>query len=129
MTKLASATSVLSIRVSAGERAILEAAAEQARTSLSDFMRRKALEAAEIDVLNCSVVTIPAKDWEAFEAWINCPAESIPALRELARKVPGWVLQLGGVDSTGSTGCHRRQSFCGYCTDSVIAVNLHDSQM
>jgi hypothetical protein len=33
------------------ERAILEAAAEQARTSLSDFMRRKALEAAEVEVL------------------------------------------------------------------------------
>jgi uncharacterized protein (DUF1778 family) len=54
--------------------------------SLRDFIRRKALESAEMDVLNRSVVTIPAKDWEAFEAWLNRPAEAIPALAELARK-------------------------------------------
>ena len=38
---------VLSVRVSASERALLEAAAEQASTNLSDFVRRRALEAAE----------------------------------------------------------------------------------
>ena len=83
-------TSILSVRVSPDERAILEAAAEQSRTSLSDFMRRKALDAAEIDVLNRTIVTIPAKDWEAFEAWIERPAEAIPALRKLGRKTPSW---------------------------------------
>jgi uncharacterized protein (DUF1778 family) len=76
-------TTILSVRVSPGERALLEAAAEQSRTSLSDFMRRKSVEAAELEILNRSVVTIPAEDWEAFEAWINRPAEVIPALREL----------------------------------------------
>ena len=83
-------TSVLSVRVNPDERAILEAAAEQAHTSLSDFVRRKALEAAEADVLNRTIVTIPAKDWEAFEAWINRPAEVIPALKELAAMTPSW---------------------------------------
>jgi uncharacterized protein (DUF1778 family) len=53
-------------------------------------VRRKALEAAEIDVLERSVVTIPAKDWEAFEAWVNRPAETIPALKRLARRTPTW---------------------------------------
>ena len=69
---------------------MLEAAAGQSRTSLSDFVRRKALEAAESDVLNRSVVTIPAQDWEAFEAWIERPAKKIPALQELARKTLSW---------------------------------------
>ena len=41
-------TSVLSVRVSDEERALLEAASEQARTSLSDFIRRKALDASEL---------------------------------------------------------------------------------
>ena len=58
--------SVLSVRVSAAERAILEAAAEQSRTSLSDFMRGKVLEAAETEVPGRSVVSIPANDWQAF---------------------------------------------------------------
>ena len=44
---------VLSVRVNASERALLEAAAEQASTSLSDFVRRRALEAAESDLLKC----------------------------------------------------------------------------
>ncbi|MGX7743417.1 hypothetical protein M9H71_12335 [Rhodopseudomonas parapalustris] len=41
---------------------MLEAAAEQSRTSLSEFVRWKSVEAAEIDVLSRSVVTMPAKD-------------------------------------------------------------------
>lgn len=84
------ATSVLSVRVSAEERALLTAAAEQGRTSLSDFVRRRALEAAEIDVLARSVVVIPAQDWAAFEAWAERPARKVPALARLARKTPTW---------------------------------------
>jgi uncharacterized protein (DUF1778 family) len=83
-------TSVLSVRVSDEERALLEAASEQARTSLSDFVRRKALEAAEIDVLERRIVAIPAKDWEAFEAWVDRPPQKIAALEELARTDPKW---------------------------------------
>ncbi len=83
-------TSVLSVRVSEAERALLEAASDQARTSLSDFVRRKALEAAEMDMLERPIVTIPAKDWEAFEAWANRPPQTITALEELARTDPAW---------------------------------------
>jgi uncharacterized protein (DUF1778 family) len=62
-----SAPAVL-IRVSADERALLEAAAEEARTNLGDFIRRRAIEAAETDLLERRIVTIPAKDWSKFEA-------------------------------------------------------------
>jgi uncharacterized protein (DUF1778 family) len=44
----------------------------------------------ESDVLNRSVITVPAKDWKAFKAWIDRPAETIPALAELARRTPSW---------------------------------------
>ncbi len=90
MANLPNTTSVLSVRINPEERAILEAAAEQAHTSLSDFVRRKSLEAAEIEVLNRTIITIPAKDWVAFEAWIDRPAEAVPALAELARRIPSW---------------------------------------
>lgn len=90
MTTSQSPTSVLSVRVNPDERALLEAAAEMARTNLSDFMRRKALEAAEVDVLGRAIVSIPANDWEAFEAWINRPAEAVPGLEKLARLKPTW---------------------------------------
>jgi uncharacterized protein (DUF1778 family) len=84
------ATSVLSVRVSDEERSLLEAASEQAHTNLSDFMRRTALEAAEIDFLQRRVVTIPAKDWEAFEAWAHRPVRKVAGLKKLMRARPAW---------------------------------------
>jgi uncharacterized protein (DUF1778 family) len=90
MAATAPTTSVLSVRVSSAERAVLEAAAEQSHTTLSEFVRRRALESAEIEVLNRTVVTIPAKDWDAFEAWIRRPSRTIPALAKLARRTPSW---------------------------------------
>jgi uncharacterized protein (DUF1778 family) len=83
-------TSVLSVRVSEEERALLEAASELARTSLSEFIRRKAVDAAEADVLERRIVIIPAKEWKAFEAWANRPPEEIKGLKDLAGKAPTW---------------------------------------
>jgi uncharacterized protein (DUF1778 family) len=84
------ATSVLSVRVSEDERALLEAASDQTRTSLSEFVRRKAVEAAEIEVLERRVVTIPAKDWEAFERWARRPGQEIAGLKALASTKAPW---------------------------------------
>lgn len=80
----------ISVRVSPHERELLQAAAAKARTNVSDFIRRKALEAAEIDVLDHRMVTIPAADWEQFENWVQSPAQDVPALRELAATRPAW---------------------------------------
>lgn len=80
----------ISVRVSPNERELLQAAAAQARTNISDFVRRKALEAAEIDVLDHRLVIIPATDWERFESWVQSPAKDVPALRELAATRPAW---------------------------------------
>ena len=48
---LAMSSSLFGVRLSDAERALLEAAASQAGTNVSDFVRRRAIEAAEIDVL------------------------------------------------------------------------------
>lgn len=87
---MSSSNSILSVRVSAAERGLLETAAENARTTLSDFVRRRALEAAEADLLDRRVISIPAQDWERFEAWVNEPPKLVPALRELAASSPVW---------------------------------------
>lgn len=80
----------VSVRVSQRERELLEAAAAQANTNLSDFMRRKAVEAAEIELLQRTVVAIPAERWKEFEAWVNEPPKEVPELRELAETNPAW---------------------------------------
>lgn len=83
-------TTVLSVRVSPEERALLEAAAGQSRTSLSEFVRRRSLEAAEVDVLHRQIVTIPAKDWDKFEAWLSSKPRAIKSLEKLAARKPSW---------------------------------------
>ena len=86
----AASAAILSVRVSPSERALLESAAEKARTSLSDFVRRKAIDAAESEMFDRTIVTIPARDWEGFEAWVKAPAKDVPALRKLAARTPAW---------------------------------------
>jgi uncharacterized protein (DUF1778 family) len=86
----AAMTEVLSVRVSEEERALLQAASDLARTSLSEFIRRKALDAAETDVLDRRIVTIAARDWKKFEAWADRPAQEIEGLTDLARRAPTW---------------------------------------
>ena len=88
--KISAATSILSVRVNSGERELLNAAATELRTSVSDFVRRAAVEAAEIEVSSRTRVTIPAELWEAFEAWLHRPAEDLPGLAELFRRKPTW---------------------------------------
>ena len=80
---------------SAHERELLEAAASQARTNLSDFIRRKAVEAAETDLFFATTVTISAEDWQKFEAW---------AREKKIRYVPALSNPAPGDDWKGETG-------------------------
>ena len=43
-----------------------------------------------MEVLDYRIVTIPAEDWEKFEAWVEAPGKEIPALRKLAASRPVW---------------------------------------
>lgn len=90
MTEQTRSTSVLSVRVNPTERAILEAAAEENRTTISDFVRRMSVEAAETALFHRAIVSIPAKDWEGFEAWMHRPAEDNPGLAAIAKRAPSW---------------------------------------
>jgi hypothetical protein len=54
-------------------------AAAKAHTTLS----------AEAEVCHRLIVTIPAEDWEAFEAWLGRPAETIaPLVERTQRQAP-----------------------------------------
>ena len=67
-----------------------EAAAQAARTNLSDFIRRRAVEAAEEDMLERRQVVIAAEDWERFEAWVHEEPRQVEALGKLAASRPAW---------------------------------------
>ena len=82
--------SVVSVGLSAAERGLLEGAAMGARTSLSDFVRRSALEAAELALMGRNNVAIPPEGWADFEAFATVPARKIPALAKLAVSRSTW---------------------------------------
>ena len=84
------ATTVLSVRVNDSERSLLEIAAKQAHTNLSDFVRRKAIESAEMEILEKGIVEIPADDWAKFESWLYEPAKVIPQVKKLMKSEPVW---------------------------------------
>ena len=90
MTRSSSTASIVSVRVSAEERALLEGAAHDAGATLSDFVRRKSVEAAEMETLARNRIVIPAEHWEAFEAWLGRPSRSNAGLGELMRSRPVW---------------------------------------
>ena len=83
-------TTILSVRVNDDERSLLEIAAKHAHTTLSEFIRRKALEAAELELMEQRIVEIPHLMWEQFEAWLDAPAKPNPALKRLADIKPVW---------------------------------------
>jgi len=83
-------TPVLSIRLSAEERRLLQAAADQGRATISDFVRRHALEAAEMELMDRRRIVIAAKDWERIEAFLARPPRNIPAVRKLLATKPVW---------------------------------------
>jgi uncharacterized protein (DUF1778 family) len=93
ITDTPASTSVLSVRLSDAERRLLQDASDEMRTSISDFVRRKAIEAAELQLMERRVVSIPAKDWEKIEAWAAAPArkaKAMPRLAALAKAKPTW---------------------------------------
>lgn len=79
-------TTELNVHISEQERAILEAASEQANTSLSDYVRRRAVEAAESDMFERRIVTIPAKNWDPFERWAHQLERQLAPLNELTAR-------------------------------------------
>lgn len=81
----------VSVRMTAAERDLIASAAENAHTNLSDYIRRKAIEAAELELLvNPKPVIIPAEDWEKFEGWLHSPPKDLPKLRKQLARRPVW---------------------------------------
>jgi uncharacterized protein (DUF1778 family) len=87
---MSNAMQPVSVRLTAEERELVKSAAREARTNVSDFIRRRAIEAAEIELTERRIVTIPADAWEKFERWAEEEPKQIPALQRLAGARPEW---------------------------------------
>lgn len=84
-------STVLSVRMSDEENALLRSAAADDHATISEYVRRAALIAAENALMDRRVVEIPAEHWEEFEAMLNAPPRDLPGLRKLAERTPAWA--------------------------------------
>ena len=78
------ADSVLSVRVSLSERAMLEAAAAQCGATLDEFIRLKAIEAARPEL---HARHAASRD---LEFWDKAAHNSGPTPEDLCHRVPTW---------------------------------------
>jgi len=76
----------LNVRIPPYEKAMLEAAAHLERTTLSQFVVREAVVAAERRLQEQSRLELSDEEFAAFMQRLDEPARTIPALRRLAEQ-------------------------------------------
>lgn len=81
---------ILSVRVSPQERDLLQIAANRAHSSVSDFVRHNALEAAAQVLMERRIIQIPAEAWDEIDAYLAAPAKQKPELQSLAHHKTAW---------------------------------------
>jgi len=83
-------STILSVRVSPDEKTMIQHAAAEARSTVAEFMRRKAVEGAELELMERRVVQIDPDQWATFETMLDAPATDNTALQELSQRTPSW---------------------------------------
>ncbi len=83
MVREAKKTERLGLRVSASQNAILRAASEAEGTSVTDFVLRYALRAAEDGLADRRLFVLSSDRFDSFAARLELPATEIPKLRDL----------------------------------------------
>jgi uncharacterized protein (DUF1778 family) len=79
-------TSRLNLRVNPADDALLRQASELAGQSISEFLVESGRERAERLLADRTRFTIDAKQWRAFSAALDRPAQVKPAVRDLIRR-------------------------------------------
>jgi uncharacterized protein (DUF1778 family) len=82
----ATKTSRLNLRVNPADDALLRQASELAGESISEFLVESGRERAERLLADRTRFTIDAKQWRAFSAALDRPAQVKPSVRDLIRR-------------------------------------------
>jgi uncharacterized protein (DUF1778 family) len=80
----------LSLRLPAGDLAVIDRAARLRGRSRTDFMRETAVQAAEEILLESGLVRMTATGFAAFAAAIAAPAKPVPAMVDVLKRAAPW---------------------------------------
>lgn len=76
----------LSIRASSQEKELLAQAADLTRTTISQFVLREALDAAEQLLMDRTRFSLDDEAWQEFADRLDRPPRELPEIRRLMRK-------------------------------------------
>ncbi len=73
----------LDIRITPEAKQILQQAAKQRHTTISQFVLESALDSASAVLAECSRLNLSAEQWEAFMAALDAPPRRHPRMERL----------------------------------------------
>jgi uncharacterized protein (DUF1778 family) len=80
----------INLRVTRGQKALIDRAATALRRNRSDFMLETACREAEAVLLDRRYFSLPAEDFKRFMAMLDRPPAANPKLRRLLRSAAPW---------------------------------------
>ena len=80
----------LSIRVNAGQKAVLARAAKARHMSVSQFVLQASLSEAERVINEETHIIVSAEEYEWLCQLLNAPPADLPRLREVLEQKPVW---------------------------------------
>jgi uncharacterized protein (DUF1778 family) len=80
----------LYVRISQDEKLLVEAAARAEGTTVSDFIVREAVNAAELAISSEAAIVMSDEDWDWFTRRLEEPPRVIPELKRLFERKPVW---------------------------------------
>ncbi len=81
---------IINLRVSRGQKALIDRAAEALGRNRSDFMLEAACREAEIVLLDRRYFALPAEEFKRFTAMLDKPPASNPRLSRLLKTKAPW---------------------------------------
>ncbi|MEE4184206.1 MAG: DUF1778 domain-containing protein [Gammaproteobacteria bacterium] len=80
----------LNLRIKEHSRELIEQAAEVANTTVSDFVREAAIDAATNTLLDRTLFQLDAKRWDKFAALVDASPADNARLNDLMQRQPAW---------------------------------------
>jgi uncharacterized protein (DUF1778 family) len=90
MSSATAPTTVINLRTPPAQRELIDRAARLQGKSRTDFMLEASREKAEQVLLDQTLFTVSPKQFKAFQALMDAPLTSNPAIRRLLAKPAPW---------------------------------------
>lgn len=87
---MTTSTEVINLRIPAGQKALIDCAARLLGKTRTTFILEQAVRHAEDVLAEETHLRLSSEQWKAFQAALDAPVQSSPALRKLLETPAPW---------------------------------------